>query len=166
MKTSLLFILLTLALSSYSQNKKAKLYAYQRETSAGVRAAEVDMEGNMKTSGSRNTSYLIYLEIPRGRTYKIHDIWINGEAYEAKADTVTTPVMVASGIRSMEDQELVPPTTGLVLRLIPGSRLDITSKARRRYANGRPVAVHFSLGNRSCRRSVDKITVLPPRVME
>jgi hypothetical protein len=166
MKTILLCIPLFFALASFSQGKKPRLYAYSQATSAGVKPAEVDMAGNMKTANNRNQSYLIYLEVPRNKTLRVNELWINGQAHLAEIDTVATPIRSNSGIRSMEEKELVAATENVVIRLIPRETANVTDKNKRKYAGGKAVVVYFSLGKKNCKRSVEKIEVLPPRVME
>ncbi|MFN2439942.1 MAG: hypothetical protein ABR503_12135 [Chitinophagaceae bacterium] len=103
-----------------------KIYGYIQPVSSGVSPpVAIDEEGNVSSRGiKRGSNYFIYLTGPASvRIYPI-EMWVNGEPYSAKPETINkTPIEKAdpSFPDGPKKITLVPKTTKKVMMLVPGT---------------------------------------------
>ncbi|MEI6948520.1 hypothetical protein V9K67_15100 [Paraflavisolibacter sp. H34] len=108
--------------SCFSQDSAVKLYAYRQGVSSGVRPA-IPEEGSAQeapASGKEAANYFIYLAHPAGvKVYPVA-LWIEGEPFGIKWESVAQkPVELATGDEGEKKVLLVPATAEAVLQLHP-----------------------------------------------
>jgi hypothetical protein len=169
MKQIMLILGLSAVLAVQAQRKDVKLYGFSQVVSRGIRTTTVDEKGEMITDKKgNNKKLLLFLESPAGLKLNITELWIDGEKYRFEITPVNTPVILNTGLNMPGQQEtiLIPETRNEMARLIPLSKIEITEKDRRQITRRRSVVVFYTVGGKSCKRSLDKLVVLPELTME
>ena len=110
-----------------------KLYVYRQELKAGTIKSFVDEKGNETHSKASDFIYLVYLQTTRSPVVK--ELWIDGNQFEFKIDSISTPVVLKTGVKFNHQQKtdtLVKKTSEKVYRIIPGKKIsDSTGKNSR-----------------------------------
>ncbi len=128
MKQTLLLLAATLifSITKAQTRKDVKIYGYIQPVSRGVAPeTNIDEAGNLKSKGVKpGINYFIYITGPAStRIYPI-EMWLRGEQYSAKPETVNkTPVQLADPALPNGPNliTLVPKTSKKVMMLIPGN---------------------------------------------
>lgn len=152
-----------------AQKKNVKLYGFSQGVSKGIRKSTVDEKGETMTEKkSDSKALLLFIESPAGVKLKITELWINGEKYRFEAAPVKTPVILNTGLNMPGQKEtaLIPETENEIIRLIPQTKIDMTEKDKRHIARDKPVVVFYTVKGKTCKRSLDKLHVLPELTME
>jgi hypothetical protein len=166
----ILLILSTLAIwDLQAQKKEIKLYGFSQAISKGMRASMADEKGEINTEKKKDSKTLmIFLEAPKESKIKITELWINGEKYRFDMAPVKTPVILNTGLHmpGQKDSVLIPENNNDISRIIPGTKMEMTEKDKRKIVNRKPLVVFYTLDGKTCKRSLDKLDVLPELVME
>ena len=118
MKRRILLIFLTaFSLASFSQTG-VKIYGYVQEVLPGTIPKGTDENGKKIEAVKVRDNYLIYISVPgKSRIYPI-ELWIKGNRFSAKPETVTTtPVQQNDNLG--KPITLVAKTSNNVQRIIP-----------------------------------------------
>ena len=124
------FILLSVC--SWSQQTAiSKVYAYAQETSGGMRPQttihEDGKEQMLSKAAKRN--YIIYAEQLKSTQISFVTLWIDGKAYNLKADIVVTPVEMMTGEGNKAEKIiLAPATNNKTWSISPGALIAKPSK--------------------------------------
>ena len=112
-------------------------FAYSRETLSGI-------PGDA-TSAARSleTTYLIYVVVPKGKAPRDATVWLKGKHHAATLKRVSTPVEVEQdpALPSGKKDTLVPATASAVYQVIPGEEQAPGDDAGRQATNGNDVVV-------------------------
>ena len=107
-----------------------KLHVYRQEVKAGTAKHFVDENGKEYSSATQDFAYLIYLQTSSNPVFK--ELWIDGNRYEFKVDSVSGPVVVKQGFKFKNGQHtdtLVNKTSDKLYRIFPGRKMnDVAAK--------------------------------------
>lgn len=156
-----------------AQGTGDQLYGFSRVTTPGIAPADKieNLDGSVtERKVSNNTNYLIYLRTAaKTRVYPI-EIWINGEVYSARPETVTkTPVQVAGPTVMGRTQQitLVPKTTQKVTQLIPTPLMaDKSSAKARKLAQTAELVVVYKQGGKTFYKTLKTLKALPVNALQ
>ncbi len=124
MKHAILTLLFfTGALLLKAQTSKDTLYGFQQHISSGTKkVGDIDENGNLiKQKTPEVSHYSIYLATAsKTRIYPIQ-MWINGEAFSVKIETIEQPPVEYSNINApaAKVKPLFPEPTGTIYKLTP-----------------------------------------------
>lgn len=132
MKPLVFTVFLFTTVCGHAQPLQEKLYGFQQQVTGGMKkAGDFDENGHFNKKKTPDVfQYLIYLTSISKALIQPVQLWINGEAFSVKTDTVEqTPVMHTDpNLPQSEGIVLVPKIKGVVLQLTPGWQ--ITSKKK------------------------------------
>jgi hypothetical protein len=161
----ILFLLFTFSAGSFvsAQTKgSAKIYGYKEPVSGAVSQRAIDENGKPVVSDAVGRfNYFIYLVTPN-RVYP-SELWLNGEVYSAKIETVKTPVVRKNFNNPSEPQstELVPATTQQVTRLSPGPAInDKLSEKGKSLSEENELVVVYKQNGKFYYQTVSSLTLL------
>ncbi|HVG42265.1 MAG TPA: hypothetical protein VM888_11695 [Chitinophagaceae bacterium] len=156
------------AVISVQAQASNKLYGYSQIITPGVRAtADVDMDGNViKKPVKTNYDYSIYLTTAlKTKVYPL-EVWIKGNAYSAKIETIAhTPVEHTNSpvLNQSQKNVLVPKTTQKVVKLIPTAAVAIKSTRKvKQLAKSNELVVVYKQGGKTYYKTIKKFMELEP----
>jgi hypothetical protein len=143
-----------------------RVYAYSQDVLSGKPPNGPVEEGQSepaKQGGTSKTHYLIYI-IPRNETYiSLTALWINGQTYEVKTDTVKNLPVKIPGTDAAGNStviKLVPATSKTVIQLTPGPVLNFFAPPEihlQKLLDTHEMVIEYRWQERSCYFSVEKI---------
>lgn len=157
-----------------AQSKSDKLFGYSQVTTPGIaKADEIEnLDGTVtQTTGSgNNKNYFIYLStLSKTRVYPM-EVWIKGEAFSARSETITnSPVQISGpGVRgNPQKTTLVPKTTQKVTRLIPIPLMGGKSTDRgETLAAQNDLVVVYKQGGKTVYKTLKNIKELSPKALQ
>lgn len=124
MYTNKLLVLLILigfftSVSGQSKCPVKKIYAYKQASLPGIQPPTVENGGKERTE---TFNYWIYLTLPSTKNIEVNHIWISGNKFSVKVESVeTTPVIKTNSMSGAgnESTKLVPETKHKVILLYP-----------------------------------------------
>lgn len=168
MKKILTIIFLLVAVQSMAQKEKVKVYAYKEPVIGGAYQQNQIEEGGKNTPVEQKSrfNYLIYLASDE-RVYP-SEIWIDGTAYSAGLETVTSPVtrqnFTAPGQAKME---LVPLTGQKVIQLKPGPAINNKlSKEGKTLSASNELVVVYKQNGKFYQVAIPSFTLLEPVALQ
>lgn len=127
MKKTLLLLVIALHffISKAQTRNDVEIFGYIQPVTRGVSPeTNIDETGNLKTKAAKQGSnYFIYITVPAASHVYPIEMWIKGEQYTSKPETInTTPIQIADPALPGGPNliTLVPKTTKKVIKLIPG----------------------------------------------
>lgn len=170
-KLLLLFALLS-GILTYSQ-PSLSLRAYKQVVFPGTVPAGIS-ENNAPTASigkKASTNYYLYLIYPKKETVLPQQLWINKKAYTLKVEPVPqTPVNHT--VRNIPTRpvttQLVPKTTGKVVRLVPAAATNSmpTTTSIRKLVDTSELVVSYKWKGKTYYKALKQITELEPEMME
>lgn len=170
----LTFILLTTTYLLQAQSASSKLYGFSQAVIPGAAAAKrvTDDAGNVveRRTEDIRMNYFIYLStVAKTRVYPI-EVWIKGNAFSARPETVaSTPVQVLGNVVMGRTQKttLVPKTTQKVTRLIPiPLAANKSSQKAKALAAENELVVVYKQGGKTFYKTLKSITELSPQALQ
>ncbi len=150
-----------MCITSFSQQRADKLYAFSQNVHGGVSAYKTDSSGNAKRIPSGpNTMYLIYLETTPGKEVKVTELLINGLLYNFSIQETTTPVTRKIQLPGDKISDtLVAVTNQKVYRIIHHDVMvgQVKNSTMVKY----PVILRYTLNGKKCTRKLKEIQHLP-----
>lgn len=116
-----------MVLFSFAQkNPLVKVYAYSQSLLPGARPENIPMEngGELKVKREEKLNYFFYAEQKRSAKIKITDIWIKGEKFSFRTDSISkTPVEITSGNAEGTSKKIIlkPSAGNFFLLITPGA---------------------------------------------
>jgi len=120
-----LMILFSLLICGMAQGQK--LFVYSQELKSGSTKVFAGEDG--KEYHSHNNEVIFYIFLQTSSTPLVRELWIDGSRYEFKMDSVSTPVIMKTGIKFNNHQKsdtLVKKTSDKVYRITPGRKMENT----------------------------------------
>lgn len=111
----LLLIILISGLVTHAQVKK--LYGYAQEVNGGARQINDDPNNDKSTNNNR---YFLFAEIKKGSKVSFEQVWINGDQYAFKTDTIRNIPFVlqtSNGGELVFRDTLVRSSAGTIIQL-------------------------------------------------
>lgn len=162
------------AFTIHAQTGQDQLYGFSQVTIPGAAAAKrvTDDAGNTverRTEDLKVTYYIYLSTTAKTRVYPI-EVWIKGNAYSARPETVgSTPVQVSGPVVMGRTQKktLVPKTTQKVTRLVPiPLTADKSSQKAQKLAAENELVVVYKQGGKTFYKTLKALTELSPQAMQ
>ncbi len=169
MKQFILILCLLEVLAVQAQKQHIRLYGFSQNVSKGIRKTTVDEKGVMNTEKKGDSkTQLLYVEFAAGLKLNITELWIKGEKFLFEVTPVKSPVILNTGLTMPGQLEtvLIPETRNEIVRLIPLSKTDMAEKDKRQIVKQKAVVVFYTVKGKICKRSLDKLDVVPELTME
>jgi len=165
-----LICLLIISATSFAQVKK--VYAYKQASIPGniIANDENDIKEN---NGSRpierkqNFNYWFYLSIPKKEKITITCLWIDGNRYEIKQDSINNlPVkkIIYTGLQKNDTIIMAPVTKNKIVLVYPGAIKTNDPKPVLSFARTNELVICYIWKNKTYYTSIKKIKELTPDV--
>lgn len=147
-----------------------KAHAYIRHSTPGAVPKVVAREEGspIKKTATVLVNYSIYIEVKKGSSITINRLWIDGQAFKARKETILeTPVVFkqqAIGNQYQTDT-LVPKTRNLVWKLVQDGMQNTVSKVPEK-SKGNDLLIEYSWKGKKYYYVVKEWKKLPPLVLQ
>jgi len=172
MKTCLLLGLLFLSgLACLPQTSNIKLYGFKQAVLKGVPPSyEKDEKGKtVETKNESHSNLFIYLSYPPAEKLQLAELWINGEQYNFKEETVHPPIQITydNGVFQPEQITLVPQTSDTVVRILVKERTYAKKNiVKKSLAEANDIVVGYKLNEKLYWQTLKKIKSLRAAAMQ
>lgn len=172
MKKNIIFTAVLLfvinAVNAQGKYPVAKAYAYSQKEISGVNRKVMDKEGKIIRSKNVSSRFYLYLECYAGKEIELNSIWVNGRAYQFTTKKVSSPVVVQSGIKGVNNagsETLVPQTANDVLVVFAGEEAGLkTNRKMTRLTKNNAVLFEYSYNEKKYYLAVKSIKEIAPEV--
>jgi hypothetical protein len=168
---SLIFILFLFSRFCFAQLGEIKLYGFKQLVATGTHSPyETDEQGKkleLKTDLYKN--FFIFISYPPELKIDPLDVWMNGEAYSIKEETVKTPVEITydNGISSPETIALIPQTSDTVTRIILSDKLPSkTSAIKKSLGETNDLVIIYKLNGKLYSQTLKRIKALRNAILQ
>jgi hypothetical protein len=156
-----------LCLASFAPKQRcpiARVYAYSQTVSPGVSPkGPIEEGGNESKSGAGNSksNYFIYMLSKKKYNFSPTVLWIKGQGFEVKMDTITQlPVKLSNNGKTIQ---LVPSTSKRVVMLTAGAVMNFFAPPPpelQKLLDTNELVIEYRWNSKACYFSIPKIKVL------
>jgi len=167
-----ILILYVFAFTTNSAAQVKKVYAYKQASIPGniISTDDNDIKeknGAKQTEPKQNFNYWFYVTIPNNQKVTITGLWIDGQQFAIKSETVTNlPVkkIINTGLEKNDTTTMVPLTGNKVLLIYPGAQKTGDSKYALNFARQNELVIRYTWKGKIHYSTVKKIKELTPDV--
>lgn len=167
----LLCILFLFSSFCFAQTSEIKLYGFKQLVAGGAHSSyKTDEQGKkVELRTNRYKNFFIFLAYPPHLKIYPMEIWVNGEAYSIKEESVKTPVELTydNGLSSPETIALVPQTSDTVTSIILLDKLPSkTAAIKKSLAETNELVIIYKLNGKLYSQTLKRIKGLRAGVMQ
>ncbi len=174
MKYFFAFVFVLAAGTLWAQTNSDQLYGFRQTVIPGAAAAKriTDDAGNVIENNTENNRYNYYIYLATSAKTRVYpvEIWLKGEPFSARPETVaSTPVTATDNVILGRAQKtiLVPKTTQKVIRLIPTPLMaDKSSNKAKSLAQEAELVVVYKQGGKTYYKTLKTLTTLAPKALQ